>query len=372
MSSGAAAEASSDLAAAMRPGRVHCYRVCGFLLTLSRPARLLCLSRLQVLDVHIVFGKPGGGPTSPGAVLSTGSITFHTVRQHLQLTPEAALELLRHHCKGQRAGPGAEAAAATAVIAVEQQLVYQLFEFGVSGIQLAAVNMQLLGAVEVDSDRGSERGGGRRSAAGEVPPPPSSADMGGAGRRTVLQPVKLGGTLKLHRITDVSAVSACGEDRHAAPPTNAQSEVCKCLAVEDFGGWPNFLRLIRTGSLFGCTLHPWFRNAALLCLTQTTIAGNVLEPFLKLLACLVLPCAGHRTHCSAVLAASRPHHCRPHTNPGHAPGRPARTAIRASWQHLRGSKRGRQHARPVSPPGCGSASWRQQRGPLPCSCCWQA
>ena len=40
---------------------------------------------MQVLDVHVLLGEHDGSVTSPGAVLSTGPITFHSVRQQPQV-----------------------------------------------------------------------------------------------------------------------------------------------------------------------------------------------------------------------------------------------------------------------------------------------
>jgi hypothetical protein len=144
----------------------------------------------------------------------------------LQLSADAALELLRS-CRQERSGPqgaalaapggaatpqaAAAAAAAAAVVAVEQQLVYQHFEFRVDSIQLLAVNAELpSGGSSGGFDTGSghdsrpRHGGGEPSDAASGGSGSGSGGSGGSGKRVVLQPFKIGGALKLHRITDVS------------------------------------------------------------------------------------------------------------------------------------------------------------------------
>lgn len=152
----------------------------------------------QVLDVQLLVGASDDGVPGPAAVLSTGAITFHSVRQPQQVALDAAMELLQQRrCTtgGVPAGGGAPAApaaaaaeAATAVLAVEQQLSYQHFEITVAAVQLLALHCE---------PPGSGGGGGGSGRQG----PPLD---GGGSRRVVLQPLKLGGALKLHRIAYVS------------------------------------------------------------------------------------------------------------------------------------------------------------------------
>ena len=191
---------------------------------------------LQVLDVHVWLGR-ADCRTAPGIVLRTGAVTLHSSKSlpptqpghHALSAAEAAAHLsacIKQRRLAARLGAGAGAAAAealrsarpsgavldaaAAVAAVEQHLLYQQFDFSVEELQVSAVNLDL----EAASPWG--HGGDAASSSTSCSSSSSFDGSDSSGGDTVragstlalLQPLRLAGLLKLHRIALVSALPA--------------------------------------------------------------------------------------------------------------------------------------------------------------------
>lgn len=203
---------------------------------------------LQVVDAEVQLGM-GDCHTSPGIILRTGPIMLvssdpqqHHQQQQQQQKGKAAQQQAPHHvltaaeaaahlsavtkqrriarwlglpgAVGEAGGAASTATggvgglaghpsgtsldAAAAVAAVEQHLLYTQFELSVAELQATAVNLPLAPVP------GSDAGGRGTSSPTEVAGS-GSASGGPFGRQwhTVLQPLQLSGTLKMHRIAEV-------------------------------------------------------------------------------------------------------------------------------------------------------------------------
>ena len=194
---------------------------CGAVLCCS----VLCL---QVLDVQVQLGA-ADCRTSPGIVLRTGPVTLISIdrqqeqqqgqrqqeeQHHVLTAAEAAAHLsavIRQRRIALRLGrsniasagqapaymvglsSGARLDAAAAVAAVEQHLLYLQYELSIGDLQAAAINLRLPGAEGGGGGGSSEDGGG-------------GGGSSGFGRQwhPLLQPLRLTGLLKVHRIAEVS------------------------------------------------------------------------------------------------------------------------------------------------------------------------
>jgi hypothetical protein len=184
---------------------------------------------LQVLDVQVQLGA-ADCRTSPGIVLRTGAVTLISIDRQQEQQQEQRQQEEQHHMltaaeaaahlsavirqrrialrlgrsnsavAGQAAAPavglssGARLDAAAAVAAVEQHLLYQQYELSVGDLQAAAVNLRLPVAEGGGGGSGSPEDGG------------VGGGSSGFGRHwhPLLQPLRLAGLLKIHRIAEVS------------------------------------------------------------------------------------------------------------------------------------------------------------------------
>lgn len=199
---------------------------------------------LQVVDLEVQLGG-GDSRASPGVILRTGPVMLVSSDpqqqglgqprwqgkgtpgrsspqhppQHVLSAAEAAAHLsavikqrriaARLGVRGAAgaAGAGDSAAAsgssldaAAAVAAVQQHLLYAQFELSIAELQATAVNLPLplAPATELTRSHGTASPTGVAGSVLRAAP---------FGQHTVLQPMRLGGTLKMHRIAEASGDS---------------------------------------------------------------------------------------------------------------------------------------------------------------------
>ncbi len=113
------------------------------------------------------------------------------------------------------AASGSSLDAAAAVAAVQQHLMYAQFELSIAELQATAVNLPLPPAPD-DEATGAQGTASPTGVAGSA----AGRALFGQQTHTVLQPMRLGGTLKMHRISEASG----GRSRWVHPfPTSAAS-----------------------------------------------------------------------------------------------------------------------------------------------------
>lgn len=146
-------------------------------------------------------------PRPPQHVLSAAEAAAHlsaVIRQRSIATRLGVSGAAGEAARGNSAAAsGSSLDAAAAVAAVQQHLLYAQFELSVAELQIVAVNLSPLPA------QGSEAAGGHGSVS---PTGVAGSAAGGAPfdrhLHTLLQPMRLGGTLKMHRIPEASPHAA--------------------------------------------------------------------------------------------------------------------------------------------------------------------